>query len=98
MRWMDSVNEFRNLHYGGVEPAVLSPAPATRHGSAAEEAIACAMELGTVTAVTTTGVYGDRTTVGVVVAYDPAERVAKMKTRAGTMRIDLTDVLHVSRV
>ncbi|MCI3919561.1 YolD-like family protein [Paenibacillus sp. TRM 82003] len=94
MGWMESVNEFRSLHDGGDEPTALQ----LQRAKTAEDAIARALESGAVTAVTSAGAYGDRTTVGVVVAYDPVERVAKLKTRAGTMRVELSDVAEVGPV
>lgn len=83
MSGMESTNELENTRAGAKEW---------------EDAMAAAAKSGETTAVTTSGMYGDRTTVGVIVAYDAAGRVATLKTRAGTMRIALDDVVGVSRL
>jgi len=61
-------------------------------------ALADALESGVETAVTVFGEYGDRTTVGVIVAVDSIDRVVKIKTRAETVRIALADIVNVGRV
>jgi len=61
-------------------------------------AFAEALESEAETAVMVFGEYGDKTTVGVVVAVDPIDKVVKNKTRADTVWITLGDIDNVGRL